>query len=85
MKMGMKNLRLRILYYGIVSVLITAAVVGILWLNIDFIWEILGLTSERVLPYTEEMRTQGIQFLVLALVGVVIIFAADGFCNPICQ
>ncbi len=76
MKMGMKNLRLRILYYGIVSVLITAAVVGILWLNIDFIWEILGLTSERVLPYTEEMRTQGIQFLVLALVGVVIFLAS---------
>ena len=76
MKMGMKNLRLRILYYGAVSILITAVVVGILWLNIDFIWEILGLTSERVLPYTEEMRTQSIQLLVLVLVGVVVFLAS---------
>ena len=51
MKMGMKNLRLRILYYGIVSVLITAAVVGILWLNIDFIWEIFNFVF-FLIPFT---------------------------------
>lgn len=72
MKMGMKNLRLRILYYGVISILITAIVVGILWFHIDFIWEILGLTNEQVLPYREEIRTQSIQLLVLALVGVVV-------------
>lgn len=76
MKMGMKNLRLRILYYGVVSVLITAVAVGILWLNIDFIWEILGLTSEQVLPYREEIRIQGIQMLVIALVGIVVFLAS---------
>ncbi|MCX4269100.1 MAG: HAMP domain-containing sensor histidine kinase [Lachnospiraceae bacterium] len=76
MKMGMKNLRLRILYYGIISVLITAVTVGILWLNIDFIWEILGLTDRQVLPYREEIRTQSIQLLVLSLVGVVVFLAS---------
>lgn len=76
MKMGMKNLRLRILYYGIISVLVTAVTVGILWLNIDFIWEILGLTDRQVLPYREEIRTQSIQLLVLSLVGVVVFLAS---------
>ncbi len=76
MKMGMKNLRLRILYYGAVSVLITVLIVWFLWLNMDFIWEILGLTNERVLPYQEEIQTQNIQTLVLALVGVVVFLAS---------
>ena len=72
----MKNLRLRILYYGAVSVLITVLIVWFLWLNMDFIWEILGLTNERVLPYQEEIQTQNIQTLVLALVGVVVFLAS---------
>lgn len=74
--MGMKNLRLRILYYGGVSVLITIVVIWILWLSMDQIWEILGLTNERVLPYSEGLRTQNIQIMVLALVGVVVFFAS---------
>lgn len=76
MKMGMKNLRLRILYYGIVSALISVLAVWILWLNMDLIWEILGLTNERVLSYKEEVRTQNIQILVLVVVGVIVFFAS---------
>jgi len=76
MKLGMKNLRLRILYYGMVSILITAVVVWILWWNMDYIWEILGLTNERVVPYSEEIRTQGIQILVLSLIGVITFLAS---------
>lgn len=76
MKMGMKNLRLRILYYGAVSVLITAAAVWVLWMNIDRIWEVLGLANEGVMPYKEEMKTQSIQLLVLALLGVIVFLAS---------
>jgi len=76
MKMGMKNLRLRILSYSAISVLITATVVWVLWMNIDFIWEVLELSNERVMPYSEEMKTQGIQFLLLALVGIIVFLAS---------
>ena len=72
MKMGMKNLYLRILSYGIISILITAAVVCVLWMNINRIWEALGLVNERVMPYSEGIRTQSIQFLLLALIGAIV-------------